>query len=115
LLWTSDVTDLIGGGRREGYIFRNRGVCYADGIVYTAAGSFLFALDAKTGKPIPTFGKDGQASVILDVIHERFPEVKTAISLGYWFTTAPQYSNDVIYITTPPTPTPIPSAHALAV
>ena len=59
---------LIGGGRREGYIFRNRGVCYADGVVYTAAGSFLFALDAKTGKPIPTFGKDGQASVILDVV-----------------------------------------------
>ena len=41
---------------------------YADGVVYTAGGSFLFALDAKTGKPIPTFGKDGQASVILDVL-----------------------------------------------
>src|SRR6186713_2273501 len=35
LLWTFDVTDLIGGGRREGYVFRNRGVCYADGVVYT--------------------------------------------------------------------------------
>src|SRR4249919_2967930 len=44
LLWSFDVTDLIGGGRREGYVFRNRGVCYADGVVYTAAGSFLFAL-----------------------------------------------------------------------
>src|SRR5256885_5150190 len=98
LLWTYDVTSLIGGGAREGYVFRNRGVCYADGVVYTAAGSFLFALDAKSGKPIPTFGKDGQASVILDVIHERFPDVKTAISLGYWFTTAPQYYNGVIYI-----------------
>ena len=32
---------LIGGGAREGYIFRNRGVAYADGVVYTAAGSFL--------------------------------------------------------------------------
>ena len=46
LLWSYDVTNLIGGGRREGYVFRNRGVCYADGVVYTAAGSFLFALDA---------------------------------------------------------------------
>jgi len=46
LLWTFDVTNLIGGGRREGYIFRHRGVCYADGVVYSAAGSFLFALDA---------------------------------------------------------------------
>ena len=26
LLWTYDVTNLIGGGGREGYIFRNRGV-----------------------------------------------------------------------------------------
>src|SRR5712671_3583333 len=34
LLWTFDVTELIGGGRREGYVFRNRGVCYADGVVY---------------------------------------------------------------------------------
>src|SRR6202521_2350637 len=85
LLWTFDVTNLIGGGAREGYVFRNRGVCYADGVVYTAAGSFLFALDAKTGKPMPSFGKDGQASVILDVLKARYPEVKTAISLGYWF------------------------------
>ena len=73
LLWTFDVTELIGGGAKAGYIFRNRGVCYADGVVYTGAGSFLFALDAKTGKPIKTFGKDGQASVILDVIKERYP------------------------------------------
>ena len=47
LLWTYDVSELIGGGRKEGYIFRNRGVCFADGVIYTAAGSFLFALDAK--------------------------------------------------------------------
>src|SRR6266851_7862000 len=64
LRWTFDVTDLIGGGAKAGYVFRNRGVCYADGVVYTGAGSFLFALDAKTGKPIRSFGKDGQASVI---------------------------------------------------
>src|SRR6185436_9505645 len=48
LLWTYDVSELIGGGRKEGYIFRKRGVCFADGVIYTAAGSFLFALDAKT-------------------------------------------------------------------
>src|SRR5215475_7063594 len=102
LLWAFDVTNLIGGGRREGYIF-------------AAAGSFLFALDAKTGKPIPTFGKDGQASVILDVIRERFPEVQTAISLGYWFTTAPQYYKGVIYIGTTRSESHIPGGHVLAV
>ena len=115
LLWTYDVTNLIGGGRHEGYIFRNRGVCYADGIVYTAAGSFLFALDAKTGAPVKTFGKNGQASVILDVIQERDPSVKTAIELGYWFTTAPQIYNGVIYIGNTRSESHIPGGHVLAV
>ncbi len=49
LLWTYDVTPSIGGGAKDGYVFRNRGVCYANGVIYGAAGSFLIALDAKTG------------------------------------------------------------------
>src|SRR5262245_25501090 len=79
LLWSFDVTSLLGGGRQAGYVFRNRGVCYGDGVVYVGAGSFLFALDAKTGKPVSTFGKNGQASVILDVIKLRNPAVAYAI------------------------------------
>jgi alcohol dehydrogenase (cytochrome c) len=115
LLWSYDVTNLLGGGAREGYIFRNRGVCYGDGVVYVAGGSFLFALDAKTGKPIPTFGNKGQASVILDVLKERYPEVKTAISMGYWFTAAPQFYNGVIYIGSTRSESRIPGGHVLAV
>src|SRR5262249_22507085 len=115
LKWTFDVTDLIGGGAKAGYIFRNRGVCYADGVVYTAAGSFLFALDAKSGKPIATFGRNGQASVILDVIRQRFPEVTSAITLGYWFTTAPQIYNGVIYVGSTRSESHIPGGHVLAV
>jgi glucose dehydrogenase len=115
LLWTYDVTELIGGGRKEGYVFRNRGVCYADGVIYTAAGSFLFALDAKTGKPIQSFGKSGQASVILDVINKRFPDVKAAVSLGYWFTTAPQVHNGVLYIGSTRSESHIPGGHVMAV
>src|SRR5712692_10070044 len=42
LLWTYDVTSLLEGrGCAAGldcYVFRNRGVCYANGVVYTAAG-----------------------------------------------------------------------------
>jgi PQQ-dependent dehydrogenase (methanol/ethanol family) len=115
LLWTYDVTPMLGGGRPEGYIFRNRGVAYADGVVYAAAGSFLFALDAKTGKPMPGFGNGGQASVILDVLRMRYPDVKTAISLGYWFTTAPQVYNGVIYIGSTRSESHIPGGHVLAV
>jgi glucose dehydrogenase len=115
LLWIYDVTDLLGGGARAGYIFRHRGACYADGVVFTAAGSFLFALDARTGKPVKTFGRDGQASVILDVIKERYPDVTAAITLGYWFTTAPQIYNGVIYIGSTRSESHIPGGHVLAV
>ena len=115
LLWSFDVTNLIGGGQREGYVFRNRGPIYTDGVVYTAAGSFLFALDAKTGKPIPTFGRNGQAAVIMDVIRTRFPDVQAAISLGYWFTTAPQIHNSIIYIGSTRSESHIPGGHVLAV
>jgi glucose dehydrogenase len=115
LLWIYDVTTLLGGGAREGYVFRNRGVTYANGVVYTAGGSFIFALDAKTGKPIPTFGKDGQASVILDVLNQRYTDVKSAISMGYWFTTAPQYYNGVLYIGSTRSESHIPGGHVLAV
>ena len=59
LIWTYDVTRLLGGGAREGYIFRHRGVAYEDGVVYSAAGSFLFALDAITGEPLEGFGVEG--------------------------------------------------------
>jgi PQQ-dependent dehydrogenase (methanol/ethanol family) len=115
LLWSYDVTKLLGGDAKTGYVFRHRGVCYADGVVYSAAGSFLFALDASTGKPLKTFGTDGQASVILDAIKERYPDVTAAIALGYWFTTAPQIHNGVIYIGTTRSESHIPGGHVLAV
>src|SRR5215471_5450793 len=115
LLWNYDVTSLLGGAAREGYVFRNRGVVYGNGVVYAAGGSFLFALDAATGKPLPGFGNNGQASVILDVLRERYPDVKTAISMGYWFTTAPQYYNGVLYIGSTRSESHIPGGHVLAV
>lgn len=115
LLWTYDVTRLLGGGRREGYIFRHRGVAYDDGVVYTAAGSFMFALDALTGEPLAGFGDNGQAPVILDVLHIKNPEIETAISAGYWFTTAPQVYNGVIYVGTTRSESHIAGGYVLAI
>ena len=115
LLWTYDVTELLGGGRREGYIFRHRGVTYADGVVYSAAGSFIFALDTTTGEPVEGFGDNGQASPILDVLRQRYPDVETAISMGYWFTSAPQIYNGVIYVGSTHSESLIPGGHVLAV
>ena len=115
LIWTYDVTELLGGGLREGYVFRHRGVTYEDGVVYSAAGSFIFALDAKTGEPIEGFGENGQASVILDVLRLRYPEVDTAISMGYWFTSAPQIHDGVLYVGSTRSESRIPGGHVLAV
>ena len=115
LLWTYDVTELLGGGRREGYIFRHRGVTYENGVVYSAAGSFIFALDARTGEPLEGFGENGQASVILDVLRERYSDVETAISMGYWFTTAPQIHDGVLYVGSTRSESSIPGGHVLAV
>ena len=115
LLWIYDVTELLGGGRREGYIFRHRGVTYADGVVYSAAGSFMFALDAETGEPIEGFGENGQASVILDVLRQRYPDVETAISMGYWFTSAPQIHDGILYVGSTRSESMIPGGHVLAV
>jgi glucose dehydrogenase len=115
LIWSYDVTQMLGGGAREGYVFRNRGAVYANGVVYTAGGSFVFALDAKTGTPLKGFGKNGQASVIMDVLTPRYPDVKTAISMGYWFTTAPQFYKGTLYIGSTRSESHIPGGHVLAV
>jgi alcohol dehydrogenase (cytochrome c) len=115
LLWQYDVTEFLGGGAREGYIFRNRGVAYADGTIYTVGGSFLFALNAETGKPLQTFGKNGQSSALLDVIRLRHSDAKTAISLGYSFTAAPQVHNGIVYVGANRSESLIPGGYVLAI
>lgn len=52
------------GNRRGGV---NRGVSYwtdgnEDRRIFVSAGNYLYALNAETGKPIPSFGKDGRIS-----------------------------------------------------
>ena len=53
--------------------------------------------------------------MILDVLTPRYPEVKTAISMGYWFTTAPQFHNGMLYIGSTRSESHIPGGHVLAV
>jgi quinoprotein glucose dehydrogenase len=66
--WTYDSKS-YDSGHPYGYGFVSRGVSYweegADGrIIYGTPDSFLIALDAKTGKPIPTFGKAGRVDLL---------------------------------------------------
>ncbi|MDW8353331.1 MAG: PQQ-binding-like beta-propeller repeat protein [Bryobacterales bacterium] len=56
LLWRFDPH----GGAPVRTRFRNRGVTYANGRIYVAVRQWLYALDAKTGKPVPSFGRNGR-------------------------------------------------------
>jgi quinoprotein glucose dehydrogenase len=67
--WVFDPTDGIdAGNQRTRFIMNNnRGVTYWENaddkrILFTAS-SFLYALDAKTGKPVSTFGDNGKVDL----------------------------------------------------
>ena len=66
LHWTFNPFDVLGTDKRSFFIMNNsRGVSYwTDGkddqrILYTA-GSYLYAINAKSGKPVPGFGDSGR-------------------------------------------------------
>jgi quinoprotein glucose dehydrogenase len=64
-LW---VFDPFGAGAAQTSLGVNRGVTYWEGgldkRILVTAGQRLFALDAKTGKPVPTFGAGGSVSLL---------------------------------------------------
>src|SRR6187200_189028 len=73
-LWTFDT-----GIRAQG---PNRGLMYwSDGAgdrrIYSAVTRYVYALDARTGKPIPTFGTDGRIDLQSDL--GRDPEQQSVV------------------------------------
>lgn len=64
-LWTFDP---FAAGARATSLGVNRGVVYwesgDDKRILVTAGLWLYALDARTGKPIPTFGANGKVSLL---------------------------------------------------
>jgi quinoprotein glucose dehydrogenase len=61
--WVFDPVASAGAGASSG-LGVSRGVTYwtdgAERRIFSAAGPYLYALDATTGRPIPTFGQDGR-------------------------------------------------------
>jgi quinoprotein glucose dehydrogenase len=55
-IWKFDPSNGAPGGAR----FRHRGVTVHEDRVFVSYRSFLYALDRKTGRPIPSFGTDGR-------------------------------------------------------
>jgi quinoprotein glucose dehydrogenase len=59
LLWSFDPNE----GRKAVGKFRNRGLAYWEGRIYFTSRSFLYSLDARTGKLIPDFGESGRVDL----------------------------------------------------
>jgi quinoprotein glucose dehydrogenase len=55
-LWTFD-SGVAGGGPNRGFMYWAEGT---DKRVFSAVGNYIYALDARTGKPIATFGAAGR-------------------------------------------------------
>lgn len=75
-----------------------RGVAYwTDGederIVYVTAGYTMIALDAKTGRPVPGFGREGKVDLRLDA-----DQVMDPVAADIGLHTAPLIARDVIVI-----------------
>ena len=80
-----------------------RGPAYGDGRIYAYGATTLYAIDAKTGKPLESFGDKGQMSVVnkaLDFAYPgKFAKDVDPVSLGYFsLTTPPTYFNGTLYI-----------------
>ncbi|HET7220566.1 MAG TPA: PQQ-binding-like beta-propeller repeat protein [Vicinamibacterales bacterium] len=63
LLWTFD-SGIKGQGANRGVMYWTSGT---DRRVFAAVDQYLYALDAATGKPIPTFGTDGRIDLRRDL------------------------------------------------
>ena len=66
LLWTFD-SGIRGQGANRGLMYWASGPPANDARVYSAVSNFLYALDAKTGKTIPTFGDNGRIDLRRDL------------------------------------------------
>ncbi len=64
-----------GGGRTRGVVYWGEG---QDQRIFVAVQQFLYALDARTGRPVPTFGQGGR----IDLRDGLRPGEKLMVSLG---------------------------------
>jgi quinoprotein glucose dehydrogenase len=70
-LWTFDP-GIVGRGANRGVMYWSRG---SDARVYPAVDQYLYGLDARTGKPIPTFGDNGRIDLRLNL--DRDPQTQS--------------------------------------
>ena len=86
-LWTYQVEPPFPGGV-------GRGPTYADGRIYAYGDQVMYAIDAKTGQLVRSFGNKGRLLVLNEAVKFKYPEKETA---GYRMAAPPAYFNGTLY------------------
>jgi glucose dehydrogenase len=98
VLWRTDV--------EPSFTASGRGPVYGDGKIYAYGHTSMFAVDAKTGKPVYSFGREAILPVIntgLEFAYPgKYPATVDPVSLGYFsLTTPPTYYRGTVYVGLP--------------
>ncbi len=94
VIWSFKIADDVVPSDQMGA--RNRGVAYGDGTLYVLVGPSVLAFDAKTGKPVDSFGAKGKSDVLFDILKAKYPDLKRPFDKGFYFTAAPQYYKGMV-------------------
>ena len=65
-IWTFQAEPPFRGGT-------GRGPVYGDGRIFAFGNSDLYAVDAKSGKPVPSFGNGGVVPIVRDALRLKYP------------------------------------------
>jgi PQQ-dependent dehydrogenase (methanol/ethanol family) len=87
LVWTRQVEPAFPGGA-------GRGPTYADGRIYAYGDQVMYAVDAKTGQLVRSFGNNGRLLVLNEAVKFKYPDKDTP---GYRMSAPPAYFNGTLY------------------
>jgi glucose dehydrogenase len=87
-LWMREVEPSFPGGA-------GRGPTYADGRLYAFGDQVMYAVDAKTGQPVQSFGNKGRLLVPNEAVKFKYANMDAA---GYRMTAPPAYSRGTLYV-----------------
>ena len=95
--WTFELEPAFKGG--------GRGPGYGEGTVYAFGPTKVYAVDAKVGRLVETFGDKGVLSIVNQALEfkypGKYPKTVDPLSLGYSMTNPPMYDNGTLYIGVP--------------
>ena len=95
VVWTMDATEapLWRGGR---------GPAYGDGRIYALADHVIYAVDARTGKLVESFGEQGVSRFINEALEFKYPGKFPAdldpTGIGYRLSAPPTYHDGTLYV-----------------